>query len=191
MVISLSSLSCGFCLTCFIWQLIVVTIKCDRKRMKMEEDKKKGESCIWTQTYTVSGFRACTLTQWANGSSACSGFLTLQFCRLLQLDSSMSNVNVEWRLLWFLIAQWLRMWATVWGVLCSNQRIFLQLNILFTMCASCFGYPQCYGAILLLLSVTYALCKALSWKSLWIKASPKWIHVNVFALGLINKTDKR
>ena len=27
----------------------------------------------------------------------------------------------------------------------------------FTMYASCFGYLQCFGAILLLLSVTYAL----------------------------------
>ena len=49
---------------------------------------------------------------------------------------------------------------------------------LFTICASCFGYPQCFGAILLL-SVTYALCKALLWRLLWIKASAKWIHVNV------------
>ena len=53
---------------------------------------------------------------------------------------------------------------------------------LFTMCTSVFGYLQCFGAILLLLSVTYALCKALSWKSLWIKASAKWINVNVTPL---------
>ena len=51
---------------------------------------------------------------------------------------------------------------------------------LFTLCASCFGYTRnVFGAILLLLSVTYPLCKALSWKSLWIKASAKLINVNV------------
>ena len=70
---------------------------------------------------TVPVFRACTLTHWANSGALLScGFLTPQLCRLLQLDSSMSNLNVEWRLLWFLTAQWLRMWASVWEVLCSN-----------------------------------------------------------------------
>ena len=65
---------------------------------------------------TAPAFRACTLTQWANRGA----LLTPQLCRFLQLDNSMSNLNVKWRLLWFLTAQWLRMWAVVSGVLCSN-----------------------------------------------------------------------
>ena len=39
------------------------------------------------------------------------------------------------------------------------------------MYASCFVYPQCFGGPM-------HFCKALSWKSIWIKSSAKWMNVN-------------
>ena len=52
--------------------------------------------------------------------------------------------------------------------------------------ASCFGYPQCFGAISLFMIIDLCtFCKAFSWKLLWMKVSAKWIHVNVANTCLI------
>ena len=60
--------------------------------------------------------------------------------------------------------------------------MFLSIGtyLLFTMYALCFGYPQCFWGYL----VDYDhwpthFYKALPLKSLWIKASAKWVNVNV------------
>ena len=52
---------------------------------------------------------------------------------------------------------------------------FFPLGLLwfFTMHASCFVYPQCSGLSRCYDQGPMHFCKALSWKSLWIKASAK------------------
>ena len=51
--------------------------------------------------------------------------------------------------------------------------------LLLTTYVSCFGYPQCFWGYLVVHDHwPMHFCKALSWKSLWIKASAKWINVN-------------
>ena len=75
-----------------------------------------------------------------------------------------------------------------WGSCCLNCNLFnymllwffpLALIWFFTTYASCLGYPQCLGQSRCYDQWPMHFCKALSWKSVWIKASAKWINVNV------------
>ena len=61
----------------------------------------------------------------------------------------------------------------------SYGSFLLALIWFFTMYASCFGSPQCLGLSCSVDQWPMYFCKAISWKSLWIKASATWIHLNV------------
>ena len=77
----------------------------------------------------------------------------LHFWGSMLFDCNLSNFMLLWFFHWFL---------------------FGFHNVCFM-----FGYPQCLGLSRCYVQWAMHFCKALSWKSLWIKASAKCINVNV------------